>query len=71
LAFSNIDRSQDIENSNSEFLVKSTDYCRYFEIHPYTILQRNECWTCKYSNFAMETGSFTDTGLCRYHIISK
>lgn len=71
MAFSNIDRTSEVDMCYSEILVKSTDYCNYFTKHPYTILQRKECWTCKFSNFGDESGSITDTGVCRYKVLNQ
>jgi hypothetical protein len=67
VAFSNIDRALEVDSCCDEISVKSTDYCCHFVKHPYTILQRKECWTCCFSNFGSKTGSITDTGICRFH----
>lgn len=67
MAFSSIDRTSEVETAGGEIQINSSDYCRYFEKHPYTLLQRKECWTCRYSDFGIETGSVGDTGVCRFH----
>jgi hypothetical protein len=69
MAFSNIDRTAEVENCCRKVLVKPTDYCRFFEKHPDTFLQRKECWTCKYSDFRIETGTPTETGKCGYKVL--
>ena len=66
MAFSNIDRTKEVDSKQLDILIKSTDYCHYYEKHPDTILQRKECWTCKYGDFGIETGNPTDTGKCTY-----
>lgn len=71
MAFSNIDRTSQVETLfRNELPVKSTDYCRFYVKHPDTFLQRKECWTCRYSNFGIEYGNPTDTGLCKYQELS-
>jgi hypothetical protein len=65
MAYSNIDRTSEVNMGKAELSVKSTDYCHYFIRHPDTFLQRKECWTCKYSDFGIETGITTDSGICR------
>lgn len=66
MAFSNIDRTAEVDAFNQSVLIKSTDYCNYYERHPDTFLQRKECWTCIYSDFGIDTGAPTDTGRCIY-----
>jgi len=66
MAFSNIDRSHEVEMKTGILQIKSTDYCRYYEKHPYTLLQRKECWTCIYSEFGISTGNPSDSGVCEY-----
>lgn len=68
MTFSNIDRTAEVESSFKELPVKSTDYCIYFEKHPYTFLQRKECWNCKHSDFGVESGNPTFTGICGYQV---
>lgn len=67
MAFSNIDRTQEVEDREGFILIKSTDYCRFYEKHPDTFLQRRECWTCIYSEFGINSGNPSDTGVCEYH----
>jgi hypothetical protein len=64
MAFSNIDRTEEVDACLSETSIHSTDYCRYYEKHPDTLLQRKECWTCQYSDFGIDTGNPSDAGLC-------
>lgn len=66
MAFSNIDRTHEIEKKSGTIQIKSTDHCRFYEKHPDTFLQRKECWTCIYSEFGISTGNPTDTGICEY-----
>jgi hypothetical protein len=71
VAFSNIDRTVEVESGFIELKVKSTDYCSYFEKHPYTFLQRKECWTCKFSDFGIESGTPACIGVCDYQLQGK
>jgi hypothetical protein len=71
MAFSNIDRTTEVNTSFSVVLVNPTDHCHNFEKHADTLLWRKECWTCKYSNFGIETGTPTDRGICRYKRVAK
>ncbi len=66
MAFLSIDRTAEVEGSQYEVSVASTDYCRYYEKHPDTILQRKECWTCIYGDFGIESGKPRETGWCKY-----
>lgn len=66
MAFSNIDRTQEVEKKQGVVRIKSTDHCRFYEKHPDTFLQRKECWTCIYSDFGINTGNPSDTGICEY-----
>lgn len=71
MAFSNLDRTEQVDSSCCELVVKSTDCCRHFRKHPYTILHRRECWTCCFSNFGTESGSITDTGICSFPVLEE
>lgn len=66
MAFSNIDRTQEVEKRLGVVQIKSTDHCRFYEKHPDTFLQRKECWTCIYGEFGISTGNPSDTGNCEY-----
>ncbi len=66
MAFSNIDRTQEVERDVGAILIKSTDHCHFYEKHPDTFLQRKECWTCIYSEFGINSGNPSDTGICEY-----
>jgi hypothetical protein len=68
LAFSSIDRTAEVESSQYEVTVASTDLCRYYEKHPDTFLQRKECWTCLYGNFGIESSKASETGRCNYKL---
>jgi hypothetical protein len=68
MAFSNIDRTKEVESHLAKLSVESTDYCSFYEKHPDTFLQRKECWTCKYSDFGIGNGTVTDTGVCGFRI---
>ncbi|MDF2538618.1 MAG: hypothetical protein K0S76_1639 [Herbinix sp.] len=68
MSYSNLDKTTEVEGCCSAIPVKSTDYCRYFVKHPHTLLQRKECWTCRYSDFGIDTGTVNDKGICRYQI---
>lgn len=65
MAFSNIDRTAEVEACDDEISVRSTDHCYFFEKHPDTMLWRKECWTCRYSDFGIELGAPTTKGLCK------
>jgi hypothetical protein len=67
LAFSNIDRTKEVESKlEGLIIILSTDHCLYYEKHPDTFLQRRECWTCIYSEFGINSGDPSDTGICEY-----
>lgn len=66
MAFSNINRTTEVELHSKKVLVNPTDYCHYFKKHPDTFLQRKECWTCEYSDFGIDSGTPTDSGICKY-----
>ncbi|MDF2487245.1 MAG: hypothetical protein K0R46_3413 [Herbinix sp.] len=67
MAFSNVDRTKEVEKEQGVVRIKSTDHCHYYEKHPDTFLQRKECWTCIYSDFGINTGNPSDTGVCEYN----
>ena len=64
--FSNVNRSVEVQAHCIEVSVKSTDYCCHFEKHPDTLLCKKECWTCRYSDFGIDTGMITEKGICKY-----
>jgi hypothetical protein len=64
------DRTEEVDAGGKEIFVKATDYCMYFEKHPYTFLCRNECWTCNYSDFGIDTGNPTEAGVCKYKLMN-
>ncbi len=68
MALSSIDRTIEVESSQAEVIIESTDFCRYYEKHPYTFLLRKECWTCRYSNFGIESGKASETGRCNFRL---
>lgn len=65
MAFSNIDRTAEVETCEKEVAVRPTDYCYYFNKHPDTLLWRKECWTCSYSDFGIDKGAPTMNGICK------
>jgi hypothetical protein len=67
VAFSNIDRTKEVESKVGEIIINSTDHCHYYERHPDTFLNRKECWTCIYSEFGISSGNPSDTGFCEYN----
>ena len=71
MAFSNIDRTQEVEQYRGMIEIQSTDRCRFYEKHPDTFLQRKECWTCIYSDFGITSGNPTDSGVCKYNLRRK
>ncbi len=66
MAIKKNDRTVEIDLSSKDLRIHPTDYCKYFKKHPYTILWKKECWTCEYSDFGIDTGNPTDTGICRF-----
>lgn len=66
MAFSNIDRTKEVESKGEGLIVRSTDHCYYYERHPDTFLNRKECWTCIYSEFGINSGNPSDIGSCEY-----
>ncbi len=68
MAFSSIDHTAEVESCQYEVIVVSTDFCRYYEKHPDTFLQRKECWTCLYSNFGIDSGKASETGSCKFNM---
>jgi hypothetical protein len=66
LAFSNKDRTGEIDANTKAVQIHPTDICSYYKKHPYTILWKKECWTCAYGDFGIDTGNPTDTGTCKY-----
>lgn len=67
MAYLHKDRTAEVISGGCKFTVLSTDYCRFHEKHPDTILWRKECWTCKYGDFGIDTGNPTEKGVCRYY----
>lgn len=66
MAFNKTDRSVEIDRGFKEVRIRPTDCCRYYNKHPYTVLWKEECWTCRYGDFGVDAGNPTDTGMCGY-----
>jgi hypothetical protein len=66
LIFDKTDRTAEIDRGLKKLAIRPTDFCSYYKKHPYTVLWKAECWTCKYGDFGIDTGNPTDSGLCRY-----
>lgn len=66
MEYSNVESTARLKTLCDVISVKSTDYCSYYTKHPDTFLQRKECWTCKFSDFGIDTGSPSDIGICRH-----
>lgn len=66
MAFSDMDRTKEVESNVEVILINSTDHCHYYRKHPDTFLQRRECWTCIYSEFGINSGNSSDKGVCEY-----
>ena len=60
-------RTAQVRQGLKKLRVRPTDCCSYYKKHPYTILWKEECWTCKYGDFGIESGNPTDTGTCGYN----
>lgn len=61
-----LDRTQEVDSCRNEVPINPTDQCIYYEKHPFTFLTTLECWTCRYSDFDVDPGVSTGTGVCKY-----
>ena len=66
MVFQSTDRTAEIDQGTEKLTVYPTDRCGYYKKHPYTMLWKKECWTCKYGDFGVNTGNPTDIGICKY-----
>ena len=66
MVYISVDKTEEVNKSNVEIPVRTTDHCRYFKRHPDTFLESKECWTCSYSDFGIETGNPSECGICKY-----
>lgn len=66
MAFSNNERTKEIDEGVKGFQIHPTDHCTYYKKHPYTILWKKECWTCAYAEFGIDAGKPTDKGSCMF-----
>lgn len=71
MAFSNKDRTKEIDMDGKELRIHPSDICTYYKKHPYTILWKKECWTCAYADFGIDSGNPTDTGSCKFSKITE
>jgi len=69
LVFTGVSRTAEIDAGKKEIHVESSDFCNYYQKHPYTFLWKKECWTCKYADFGIEEGDPAEVGICRYKSI--
>jgi hypothetical protein len=66
LVFRKTDRTAEVHQGFKELRICPTDYCQYYEKHPYTILWKSECWTCRYGDFGVDVDCPVNTGTCKY-----
>lgn len=71
MVFRETDRTAEIERGFQDLCIYPTDFCCYYKKHPYTELWKEECWTCMFGDFGIESGDPTNTGTCRYKKRSK
>ncbi len=66
MLFNITDRTAELDQGIKALQIRSTDFCRYYCKHPYTVLWKQECWTCRFGDFGVDAGNPTDTGLCKH-----
>lgn len=66
MVFNRIDRTAEVDQGFQKLRVCPTDRCSYYKKHPYTELWKEECWTCKFGDFGIDSNNPTNTGTCGY-----
>jgi hypothetical protein len=59
------DRTIEVENRIRQITIKSRDFCMYFDLRPYTLVNIKQCWYCKFSEFEYENYESNGLGYCK------